>query len=54
MESTGVPGHIQVASSTWQLCGNDYRFTPREIDVKGLGEMRTYLLEPAASDERAW
>jgi class 3 adenylate cyclase len=46
MESTGLPGRIQVAASTWQLCRERYAFTPREVDVKGLGPLRTYLLDP--------
>ncbi len=46
MESTGVPGAIQVASSTWQVCGDRYPFTSRDVDVKGLGVLRTYLLDP--------
>jgi adenylate cyclase len=46
MESTGVPGMIQVAGSTWQLCGDRYPFRPREVEVKGLGTLRTYLLDP--------
>ena len=48
MESTGVPGSIQVAASTWQLCGERYPFTPREVEVKGLGAMRTYVLDPSS------
>jgi guanylate cyclase len=50
MESTGVPGAIQVAASTWGLCADRYRFAPREVDIKGLGEMRTYLLDPRSMD----
>jgi class 3 adenylate cyclase len=46
MESTGVPGVIQVAASTWGLCADRYPFTAREVDVKGLGALRTYLLDP--------
>ena len=46
MESTGVPGMIQVAGSTWMLCGERYPFTPRDVEVKGLGRLRTYLLDP--------
>jgi guanylate cyclase len=46
MESTGVPGAIQVASSTWGMCGDRYPFTPRDVEVKGLGALRTYLLDP--------
>jgi adenylate cyclase len=49
MESTGVAGMIQVASSTWRRCGERYPFTPRDVDVKGLGELRTYLLDPGAA-----
>jgi guanylate cyclase len=48
MESTGLPGLIQVASSTWQLCHERYPFTPRDVDVKGLGALRTYLLDPGS------
>jgi class 3 adenylate cyclase len=48
MESTGVPGSIQVASSTWQVCGDRYPFTSRDVDVKGLGALRTYLLDPGS------
>ena len=46
MESTGVPGTIQVAASTRHLCGDRYAFTPRDVDVKGMGMLRTYVLEP--------
>ncbi len=46
MESTGVPGMIQVAGSTWQLCGHRYPFTPRDVEVKGMGSLRSYLLDP--------
>ena len=48
MESTGVPGCIQVAASTFATCADRYPFRPREVEVKGLGGMRTYLLDPAA------
>jgi len=48
MESTGVPGAIQVAASTWGICGDRYPFTPRDVDVKGLGVLRTYLLDPGS------
>ena len=46
MESTGVPGAIQVAASTWRMCGDRYPFTSRDVEVKGLGALRTYLLDP--------
>jgi adenylate cyclase len=47
MESSGVPGRIQVASSTWDLLHESpaFSFEAREpIEVKGLGRMTTYLL----------
>jgi adenylate cyclase len=47
MESSGVPGRIQVAPSTWELLRGspDYSFEAREpIEVKGLGTLTTYLL----------
>lgn len=43
MESSGVPGRIQVAASTWELLRDRHAFDRREIDVKGLGPMTTYL-----------
>ena len=48
MESTGVPGMIQIADSTYQLCGDRYPFTPRDVEVKGKGTMRTYMLDPSS------
>lgn len=47
MESSGVPGRIQVAPSTWALLHESaaYSFEERErIEIKGLGLMTTYLL----------
>jgi adenylate cyclase len=44
MESSGVPGRIQVAASTRELIGEDDGFEAREVDVKGLGRMTAYLL----------
>ena len=47
MESSGVPGRIQVAPSTYALLRESagYSFEAREpIEVKGLGVMETYLL----------
>jgi adenylate cyclase len=43
MESSGVPGRIHLAASTRELLGGE-GFEERQVDVKGLGMMRTYLL----------
>lgn len=45
MESHGVPGYIQVSSITYERLKDNYLFKERGIiDVKGKGEMTTYLL----------
>ncbi len=45
MESEGIPGAIQVSSSTCDLIRDAYTCEPRgTIEVKGKGEMETYLL----------
>jgi adenylate cyclase len=44
MESSGLPGRIQVAPSTMELVSDRYRFSSRSVDVKGMGPMTTYLL----------
>jgi class 3 adenylate cyclase len=52
MESTGVPGRIHVAASTRAQLGGQHRFEPRQVDVKGLGPMTTYLLCPPHEGSR--
>ena len=48
MESSGVPGRIQVAPSTWQLLREKVAFEQREpMEIKGLGLMATYLASPS-------
>jgi class 3 adenylate cyclase len=48
MESSGVPGSIQVTMATWQRVKDRYRWQVREgVEVKGKGPMTTYLLDPA-------
>jgi adenylate cyclase len=49
MESSGLPGRIQVASATWELLRGEHAFERREVEVKGLGPMATYLLAEAES-----
>jgi len=50
MESSGVPGRIQVAEATYDRLRGSYRFEPRgQIDVKGKGLLSTYFLIGRAS-----
>lgn len=44
MESSGVPGHVHLADSTGRLRREAHTFEPREVEVKGFGPMRTFLL----------
>jgi class 3 adenylate cyclase len=47
MESSGVPGCIQVTEAVWRRCRSAYSWQVREgVEVKGKGPMRTYLLDP--------
>jgi adenylate cyclase len=46
MESHGLPGEIQVSEQTYELLKKSFSFEERgEIDVKGKGLMKTYLLK---------
>jgi PAS domain S-box-containing protein len=46
MESTGLPGEIQVSESTYRLLASQFAFEDRGlISVKGKGEVKTYLLK---------
>lgn len=44
MQSTGIPGRIQVSAGTMERASGRFRFEPRVVDVKGLGSLTTYLL----------
>ena len=44
MQSSGVPGRIQVAPSTWERLRTAFTFEERQVEVKGIGAMTTYLL----------
>ncbi|MGC6507340.1 MAG: adenylate/guanylate cyclase domain-containing protein [Myxococcota bacterium] len=45
MESTGIPGRIQVTSNVVKLAGSEFMFEPRgEMEIKGKGIMTTHLL----------
>jgi adenylate cyclase len=45
MESSGVPGRVQVTAATRALLGAAWPFEERSVDVKGLGRMTTYVLQ---------
>jgi guanylate cyclase len=44
MESFGLPGRVHVATTTWELLRDRDEFEPRNLEIKGLGAMTTYLL----------
>ncbi len=43
MESSGLPGRVQLAESTWQRLPDQSGLSRREVGVKGLGRMSTYV-----------
>ncbi|KAG2385646.1 hypothetical protein C9374_003461 [Naegleria lovaniensis] len=46
MESTGVPGRIQISRSTYERVYDlGFEFEERHVDVKGKGLMQSYLLK---------
>jgi adenylate cyclase len=46
MESSGIPGKIQVSESTYELLKDTYSFENRgKVDIKGKGLITTYLLK---------
>ncbi|HXI81647.1 MAG TPA: adenylate/guanylate cyclase domain-containing protein [Verrucomicrobiae bacterium] len=44
MESSGVPGRIHLAASTRSLLTGPEAFEERQIEIKGLGSMTTFLV----------
>ena len=53
MESTGVPGEVQVTAIVQERLQHDFDFVPRgEITVKGKGQMETFLLRPRTPNNR--
>jgi adenylate cyclase len=53
MESTGIPGEIQVSTAVRDRLIHDFEFEPRGvIDIKGKGEMYTFLLKARTSTTR--
>ena len=53
MQSSGLPGRIQVAESTMRRASPACAFVERVVDVKGMGQVRAYLLTetPAGAEE---
>lgn len=46
MESTGIPGKIQVSRDTYAYLYDKYAFKERELEnVKGVGNMKAYIFE---------
>ncbi|EFC42187.1 membrane bound adenylate/guanylate cyclase with PAS domain [Naegleria gruberi] len=45
MESTGVPGRIQLSRSTYERTYDLFEFEERKVSVKGKGECKTYLVK---------
>ena len=44
MESSGVPGQIQISAATRSLLGDLVEVEAREVDIKGFGRQTTYLV----------
>ena len=44
MESSGIPGRIQISAATRSLLDDLVDLEPREVDVKGFGRQTTYLV----------
>ena len=45
METHGVPGRIQVSAATHDLLNEPFVCEPRgTVDIKGMGEMKTWFL----------
>jgi class 3 adenylate cyclase len=44
LESSGVPGRIQISESTRSLLGDDVDLEARELEIKGLGRRTAYLV----------
>ena len=54
MESTGIPGEVQVTATVQQRLQREFDFEPRgAITVKGKGQMETFLLRPRTPGSRS-
>ena len=47
MESTSLPGRLQVDAATRDLLGGAYALEERRLEVKGLGQMTAFLVVDA-------
>jgi adenylate cyclase len=47
MQTTGIPGRIQVSEATVRRTDGRYEFEERIVDVKGLGPLRAFLVSAA-------
>jgi len=45
METYGEPGRIQIAESTQRLLGDQWRYSRREVEIKGIGPTVSYFVE---------
>ncbi|XP_035284273.1 adenylate cyclase type 1-like isoform X1 [Anguilla anguilla] len=53
MDSTGIPGKIQVTEDVYRMLNDDYDLVCRgKVSVKGKGEMLTYFLEGKTQTSR--
>jgi hypothetical protein len=53
MESSGIPGCIQVTEDTRRLLADRYPFERRDgVEVKGKGPMTTWTLDPSTLGDR--
>ena len=49
VQSSGIPNRVNVSANTYELLKKDFRLTERGmVDCKGVGQVRTYLLEGRA------
>ena len=52
MESTGIPGRVQISRSTYERVHDLFEFEERhDIEVKGKGTMTTYVLKESIEAE---
>jgi len=43
MESTGVPGRIQISRETYSRVFDLFEFEERSVEAKGKGKLQTYV-----------